>query len=167
MAAFYREANSTLATRLSAHDLTLLRLAMQMSSLTEEDIYRITQREGQDLGQDGKHGLMSTEVIAGLPTAGNHFGRESHPSAVEDLDGDKSIVTGGPRHGRLLVGVPMVLGPNVTKFVYAGVPERNGAVDEAAFDAEDAASSLCAHIYGEREEPSGCSPRLAASLVSR
>lgn len=86
---------------------------------------------------------------------------------------------------RLLLGVPVPTGPNVTKFLYVEVSEshrgggggqgNHGGNDGNAsarsgpgdFDAKTAAVGLCAGLRKEGEEPPTCLTSLAAALKMR
>lgn len=86
---------------------------------------------------------------------------------------------------RLLLGVPVPTGPNVTKFLYVEVPDyhpgggrgrgnhsggngnasaSNGSGD---FDAKTAAAGLCVELRKKGEEPPTCLTSLAEALASR
>lgn len=86
---------------------------------------------------------------------------------------------------RLVLGVPVPTGSNVTKFLYVAVPENHagggrgrknhsGGDDNASarngpggFDAKIAAAGLCVELRKEGEEPPACLTSLAEALTSR
>lgn len=163
--------------------------------MTDEDIARIAMRERQEATDRHADPHASLQDADGQ---GHVTGGPQHPNEIptshffprpHTQEGVSSGLSGTrPDIGELaaarsqrLLGVPVAMGPNVTKFVYAQVPEetvdgdkirdqaftggRNGTVHE--FDAEEAAALLCADLRKDEEEPSSCLASLSVALASR
>lgn len=134
---------------------------VQVSSLTEADIARITERERQE----------QAERLVDRST--------SHQDSV-DVNWTAGDASPSKEQSRSLLGVSVAAGPNVTKFLYVEVAEKAGVdgpkglggVDGGGsmgseFDAETAAAGLCANLYDRGEEPPSCLASLAVALASR
>lgn len=162
-----------------------------MLALTDEDIARIAARERQETANRhaDPHASPAGTDNQGRVTAGpkqlndipiNHILPRLHTQEGAsdlihtDIDGLAAA------RSQLLLGVPVAMGPNVTKFVYAQVPGesvdgdeirdqasggRNGTAHE--FDAEEAAALLCADLRKDEEEPPSCLASLSVALASR
>lgn len=160
----------------------------QVSSLTVEDLARIAERELEETGRRKAgspyfpQGSLESLSVDGLqdPTIEmTHERSTGGPnSAMQTRDGS----AGGPLGAsRLLLGVPFVAGPNVTKFVYVEVPEDDtngeeyrkqapggGAKDRGrGFDPEEAAARLCINRVKDGEELRPCLSSLKVVLASR
>ena len=164
-------------------------------ALTDEDIARIATRERQETadraadphaspqGVNGSQGRVTggpQQHPNGIPTSHvlprphTREGASDLPSTHPDIDGLAAA------RSRRLLGVPVAMGPNITKFVYAHVPGenadgdgirdetfngRNGTVHE--FDADEAAALLCADLREDEQEPPSCLATLSVDLASR
>lgn len=155
----------------------------QVASLTEEDIVRITERERQKPGDKESNENIeqaidwSTDTIAQddpslqpgnrrKPITGGATSSESADSPPESLSTPK-----------LLMGVPVATGPNVTKFLYAELPHESGTspgngTEPAGnqFGAEDEAARLCGDLHdndSEKEAFSSCLSSLTSAIHSR
>lgn len=104
--------------------------------------------------------------------------RASNP--VHETSSGISTLEGGvqednrPRGASKLLGVPIAVGPNVTKFLYVDMPEESEteANIRRKFDAETAASEFCTELYSEGgaeggDEARACLASLAVALASR
>lgn len=188
-------------------------LSIQVLALTDEDIARIAKRERQETTAD-RHTDPHTAPQDDADSQGQGQGRAvtrgpetkqpsdvptnhilPHPrsqkgaaasdhlsAAVTEPDVDDGLAEA--RSLRLL-GVPVAVGPNVTKFVYAQVPgesaddgggddsrfyqvfgdRKNGTAWE--FDEEEAAALLCGGLRKDGEEPPSCLASLSVALASR
>lgn len=105
----------------------------------------------------------------------------SSPSRQTSSDnGSLEVGVAGASHGQgvsNLLGVPVAVGPNVTKFLYVNVPKKGEAAANNSgtiqFDAKEAASELCIELHGQvavaagKEEAKVCLASLAVALASR
>ncbi|CAM9130121.1 unnamed protein product, partial [Laminaria digitata] len=140
-------------------------------ALTDEDIARIATRERQDTADRQADGHMSPQDP---DDQGRVTGEPQHSTGIPI----KQVLPSLPPHthqdgaaaarSQRLLGVPIAMGPNVTKFVYAEVAlgGRNGTVQQE-FDAEEAAALLCADLREDEEEPPSCLASLSVALASR
>lgn len=134
-------------------------------------------------GADGGQGRVTggpQQHPDGIPTS--HVSPRPHPrEGASDLRSTHPDIDGlAAARSRRLLGVPVAMGPNITKFVYAQVPGesvdgddirdqafdgRNGTAYE--FDAEKAATLLCADLRKDEQEPPLCVASLSVDLASR
>lgn len=70
---------------------------------------------------------------------------------------------GTRRAASKLLGVPVALGPNVTRFLYVDVPGEGGG----EFNPQTVALKLCLELHDGAEEPGVCAASLALDLGSR
>lgn len=132
---------------------------VQVASLTEDDLARIAERERQERGID--NGNVNPDAASG--TNGPRSAILNDDPLVE-LASRQSNGTGSirppsfsPPKSRLLMGVPIAEGANLTKFLYVEVPEdrkegsngKDRSLDSSQFDVEEAAARLCADLHGE------------------
>lgn len=144
--------------------------------MTEDDIARITDRERQKTSEGEQADQFNED-----PQIGNHSGDkpksdvappESSTTLVADGgDSNKGIglPAAAPSQSRLLMGVPVAMGPNLTKFLYVEVPEDNGTGNKDGFDVEKTAARLCEELHTEGDEGKlpACLTSLAVALKSR
>ena len=153
----------------------------QVSSLTEEDIARIAERERQEHGVDGD--IVSREASNGPRSATlnddplvESASRQSMTSSAE-VRGSSPPATSLSK-SRLLMGVPVAEGVNVTKFLYVEVPDaakegssaKDGSPGSSEFDVDGAAARLCTDLHGEGQEGQvflECLSSLKVTLSSR
>lgn len=152
----------------------------QVSSLTEEDVARIAERERQERGVDS--GSADPEAASG--TDGSNDDPLAAPASRQSMTtnaevrGSISPSSTSPSKSRLLMGVPIAEGVNVTKFLYVEVPDdrketpsvRDGSVGSSEFDFEGAAARLCTDLHGEGQEGQvflECLSSLKVTLSSR
>lgn len=152
----------------------------QVSSLTEEDVARIAERERQERGVDS--GSADPEATSG--TDGSNDDPLAEPASRQSMTtnaevrGSISPPSTSLSKSRLLMGVPIAEGVNVTKFLYVEVPDdrketpsvRDGSLGSSAFDVEGAAARLCADLHGEGQEGQvflECLSSLKVTLSSR
>lgn len=147
--------------------------------LTEADIAQIAKRKREQEGErnpansyeqnaNDDHSLSKETIVAGEVSdpARETSLTTSTPEGVAD-EGNN------PPAASKLLGVPVEVGPNATKFLYVDVPamDESGANSTSKFDAETAASELCAELHnlggGDREEARACLASLAVALASR
>lgn len=150
---------------------------------TADEMARISHTFGVQDGAVG--GAASARPDAIVPDG--HGSRASQGKKTMEVTGGGGLVEEkmtAPAM-RLLLGVPVPTGPNVTKFLYVEVPEnhsgggrgrenhsggdgnasaRNGPDD---FDAKTAAAGLCVELRKKGEEPPTCLISLAEALASR
>lgn len=147
----------------------------QVTSLTEDDIARIAERERQERGVDT--GNDDPERTSGSDLLEEPASRQPMPNDAE-LRGSIGPPSTSLSKPRLLMGVPVPEGPNVTKFLYIEVPEdtkqgssaQDGSVGSSEFDVEEAAARLCADLHGEGIEGQSfldCLSSLKVTLNSR
>lgn len=163
----------------------------QVASLTQDDIARIAEREKQEAQEkQEERGIDNssvnpeeTNVSGGSRSATLNGDPVVQPASRQttasnaEVSGSISPPSTSLSKSRLLMGVPVPEGPNVTKFLYIEVPEDNkeeegsNAQDSSnAFDAEKEAARLCADLHDEREEEQSfleCLPSLRVTLSSR
>ncbi len=159
----------------------------QVASLTEEDIARIAERERRqealktqeqhghssrvENSKDGKEGASSTTLA-----------QPGSTSSVEvksaEVGGSVDSPAAAMSKPRLLMGVPVVVGPNMTKFLYVEVPKGNeegqpgqdGGHGAGGFNVEEAAVRLCEDLHGKRQEGQdfiACVSSQTVALTSR
>lgn len=162
----------------------------QAASLTEDDIARIADRERHESRNEQKeqnNGSDNPEVVnrgdgsrsaiapddplvqpgsLRIPMGGGAISSESSGSLAASLS-----------KSRLLMGVPVAMGPNATKFLYVEVPEdskeghdNSKGHGSGQFRAEQEASRLCGGLHdkdNEGEEFSTCLSSLTITLTSR
>lgn len=173
-------------------------LFTQTSSLTEADVALIAERERQEKIQghraggppspaelddgliDGRHrsdhdhseaGPGEFHSVSGAGQAPPNFNaREGDEGPTALLKGDDGQL---PLEPRLLLGVPVSIGPNLTEFLYVEVAEE-GKVIEAGekprahdFDQEVAATKICEDLREQEKEPPACKSHLVGALASR
>ena len=158
--------------------------------MTEDDIARIAERERQEAlkaqeqhgegveNSDVKHGsdgassttlpvdsLVQPDIRPSMEIKSTRIGGSDSPAATLSKP-------------RLLLGVPVVAGPNITKFLYAEVPKgdeeghhgTDGENGDGEFNAEEAAARLCKDLHGTREEGvdfAACVSTIKVALTSR
>lgn len=183
-----------------------MNIKTQASLLTEKDMARIAERERRERQEehatDSQEKTANNEVIVSqsdLSAAnvqsdaqGNSLQRNSTDGNVGGITGSDppprtssddgslgvgvAVVSNGQGESSLL-GVPVAVGPNVTKFLYVNVPRKGeAAANESGatqFDAEEAASGLCTELHGQvavaggNEEAETCLASLSTALASR
>lgn len=162
-----------------------------MASLTEDDIARIAERERQEAlktqqqhghgngvenSKYGNGGAGSTALpVDSLAQPGS---RSSVQVKSTKIGGSIDSTAAAMSKPRLLMGVPVLVGPNVTKFLYVEVPQGNeegqpgkdGGHGAGAFDVEKAAARLCEDLHGKRvdgQDNTACVSSLTVALTSR
>ncbi|CAM9385228.1 unnamed protein product [Scytosiphon promiscuus] len=140
----------------------------KVASLTLEDIARIADRE-RALAQGGEAGQDSdTRNRQTASTKGN--GPRSHMLAQPGSSRQPVGSIDSPGTSQLRMGVPIAVGPNVTRFFYVEVPEADMAGKQINdFDADTIAARLCEELHEKTlgGEPSACLSHLSATLKSR
>lgn len=163
----------------------------QVASLTEDDIARIAERERQEAlktqelhghGKGIENSKHASEGTNSNTVSADSLAQPSSRSSVEVKSAKIGGSVGSPAAAaskpRLLVGVPVIAGPNVTKFLYVEVPKGNeqgqpgndGGHGAGGFDAEEAAARLCEDLHGKRKEGPdivACVSNLKVALASR
>ncbi|CAM9139051.1 unnamed protein product [Hapterophycus canaliculatus] len=136
----------------------------KVASLTEEDIARIADRERTQAqgGEAGKDGSIESRRAVKIE------GGEPRNRPLTQRGGSGS--DGSPALSQLRMGVPIAVGPNVTKFFYVEVPEASTAGQQINdFDVGATAAYLCDELRKERlgGELPACLSSLSATLRSR
>lgn len=157
----------------------------QVASLTEQDKARIAEREGQERGADsGSVNPEATSDIDGSRSAILNDNPLAEPTSRQSMTNNAetrrsiSPPSASRSKSRLLMGVPIAEGANVTKFLYIEVPgdkkegssARDGSLGGSEFDVEEAAARLCTDLHGEGKEGQvflECLSSLKVTLSSR
>lgn len=138
--------------------------ASKVSPLTEEDVARIAERERRHKDEE-----LAEEAVAGSTASGSSrdTGPGSTGTPISSLPAEGADLIGDPPNEGLLVGVPVEVSPNVTKFMYAGMPGPSGRESGGAFDAEGAASGICRAVEAGGDQLPSCQAQLVGALTSR
>lgn len=153
----------------------------QVSSLTADDIARIAERERRERGTgDGCVYPEATNGSDGSRSAIPNDEPASRQCMLNNAEarGNVSPPSASGSKSRLLMGVPIAEGANVTKFLYVEVPgdrkenpgTKDGGLDSSEFDVEEAAARLCTDLHGEGEKGQvflECLSSLNVTLTSR
>lgn len=140
----------------------------QVASLTEEDIARIADRE-----RAKAHGDKADQdrPIEGRQTAETNGVKQRNNLLAQPGSSRQSVGTiDAPGTSQLRMGVPIAVGPNVTKFFYVEVPDSDEVGQPMNdFDVAAAAAHLCDKLRKEMlgGELSACMSHLSATLRSR
>ncbi|CAM9283759.1 unnamed protein product [Ectocarpus fasciculatus] len=148
----------------------------KVASLTEDDIARIADRERQKTPEGEQADQYSEGPEIGNLSGGKPTSDVAPPDSSTVLvadGGDKHKSIGlpavAPSQSRLLMGVPVAMGPNLTKFLYVEVPEDNDKEKNDGFDVEKTATRLCEelHTKGDEGKRPACLSSIAVALKSR
>ncbi|CAM9253016.1 unnamed protein product [Ectocarpus sp. 4 AP-2014] len=151
-------------------------LCGKVASLTEDDIARITDRERRRTSEGEPASQFSEDPEIGNDGGINPTSDVAPPerNTILVTDGGESNRSIGrpaaaPSQSRLLMGVPVAMGPNLTNFLYVEVPEVNDTEKKDGFDVEETAGRLCEELHtgGDEGKIPACLSSLAMALKSR
>lgn len=144
--------------------------------MTEDDIARITDRERRRTSEGEQASQYSEEPEIGNDDGSNPTSDVAPPErnailVADGGDSNKSIgrPAAAPSQSRLLMGVPVAMGLNLTKFLYVEVPEVNDKEKKDGFDVKKTAGQLCEELHtgGDEGKIPACLSSLAMALKSR
>ncbi|CBJ34147.1 conserved unknown protein [Ectocarpus siliculosus] len=148
----------------------------KVASLTEDDIARITDRERRRTSEGEQASQYSEDPEIGNDGGINPTSDVAPPErntilVTDGGDSNRSIgrPAAAPSQSRLLMGVPVAMGPNLTKFLYVEVPEDNDTQKKEGFDVEKTAGRLCEELHtgGDEGKIPACLSSLTMALKSR
>ncbi|CAM9697124.1 unnamed protein product [Ectocarpus sp. 12 AP-2014] len=148
----------------------------KVASLTEDDVARIADRERRRTSDGEQASQYSEDSEIGndggsTPTSDVAPPERNTMLVADGGDSNRSIgrPAATPSQSRLLMGVPIAMGPNLTKFLYVEVPEDNDTEKKEGFDVEKTAGRLCEELHtgGDEGKIPACLSSLAIALKSR